>query len=71
MLYTFLTPVYYQLDQNSLNEAIKNYLKLHRDLSIHQLIVQDNERRYRAMVKYFQEEKKLKAGIKVYQYHNL
>lgn len=71
MLYTFLQPIYYQIDHDSLNEAIKNYIKLHRDLSINQLIVQDNQNRYRAMVKYFKEQERLKAGIKVYQYHDL
>ena len=30
MLYTFLQPVHYVLNADTVNEAIKNYVKFHR-----------------------------------------
>ena len=66
MLYTFLQPVQYVMNADSVNEAIKNYVKFHRFHNINQIMLKDHEKMYRASLKYFKHDGRNKVGINVY-----
>ncbi len=64
--YTFFQPVYYVMDANSVKDAIKNYVKFHRNYEITQLMMSDQEKHYKAKMKYFKHDGRNKVGINVY-----
>ncbi|VVU95444.1 hypothetical protein CPAV1605_1195 [seawater metagenome] len=64
--YTFFQPMYYVMDANSVKDAIKNYVKFHRNYEITQLMMSDQEKRYKAKLKYFKHDGRNKVGINVY-----
>ena len=66
MLYTFLQPVQYVMNADSVNEAIKNYVKFHRFHNISQIMLKDHEKMYKANLKYFKHDGRNKVGINVY-----
>ena len=66
MLYTFLQPVHYVLNADTVNEAIKNYVKFHRFHKINQIMLTDQIKHYKASLKYFKHDGRNKVGINVY-----
>jgi len=66
MLYTFLQPVQYVMNADTVNEAIKNYVKFHRFHNISQIMLKDHEKMYKANLKYFKHDGRNKVGINVY-----
>jgi len=66
MLYTFLQPVQYTMNADTVNEAIKNYVKFHRFHNISQIMLKDHEKMYKANLKYFKHDGRNKVGINVY-----
>jgi hypothetical protein len=66
MLYTFLQPVQYVLNADSVNEAIKNYVKFHRFHNINKIMLKDQMTHYKANLKYFKYDGRNKVGINVY-----
>jgi hypothetical protein len=66
MLYTFLSPTHYVMSSDTVNEAIKNYVKMNQRYRINELIVKDHQQHYKAHMKYFQKDGRNKAGISIY-----
>ncbi len=66
MSFTFLSPISYVMDSDSVHNAIKNYIKMYDYHKIDQLIVKDREQHYKAFVKYFKHDGRNKAGITYY-----
>ena len=66
MLYTFLQPVHYVLNADTVNEAIKNYVKFHRFHNINKIMLKDQMNHYKARLKYFKHDGRNKVGINVY-----
>jgi len=66
MSYTFLSPYSYVIDSDSVNNAIKNYIKMYDQYKIDQLIVKDKEQHYKAFMKYFKHDGRNKVGITYY-----
>jgi len=66
MLYTFMQPVPYVLNADTVNEAIKNYVKFHRFHNINQIMLKDQTKHYKASLKYFKYDGRNKVGINVY-----
>lgn len=64
--YTFYQPVYYVMDADSVKSAIKNYVKFHRQYEISQLMMSDQNKRYKAQMKYFKADGRNKVGINIY-----
>jgi hypothetical protein len=67
MLFQVLSPVVSTINADSLNEAIKNYVKFNHNLRINQLLIKDHQNNsYRAKVRYYVEGLTPKVGIDVY-----
>jgi hypothetical protein len=64
--YTFYQPMYYVMDANTVKDAIKNYIKFHRNYEIGQLMMGDQEKHYKAKMKYFKHDGRNKVGINVF-----
>ena len=71
MLYTFLQPVQYTMNADTVNEAIKNYVKFHRFHNINQIMLKDQMNHYKASLKYFKHDGRNKVGINVYPMNNM
>ena len=68
ILYQVIQPFQYSISANTVNEAIKNFAKIHRDLSLSQIIITDQTNHYEAKFKYFIEDGRNKVGINAYPY---
>jgi len=64
--YTFYQPIYYVMDAETVKDAIKNYVKFHRNYEITQLMMADQKQRYEAKLKYFKHDGRNKVGINIY-----
>ena len=64
--YTFFKPMYYVMDANTVKDAIKNYVKFHRNYEIGQIMMTDQMKHYKANLKYFKHDGRNKVGINVY-----
>ena len=72
MLYTVLHPMYMQLDSPNFNQAIKNYVKMNRDINITNLILQDRMNTMKqANLRYYKKNGKKKANISIMPYNNV
>ena len=70
MSFQIISPIRTTIYGDSFNEAIKNFAKLNSDLSLTNLILQnENEKEiyYKANIRYYKENDKRKIGISVYQ----
>lgn len=68
MLYQVIQPFQYSISANTVNDAIKNFAKIHRDLSLSQIIITDQTNHYEAKFKYFIKDGRNKVGINAYPY---
>lgn len=63
---TPLSPIIYSIDGDTFNEGVKNFVKLHYNLSLMNLIISDQQRHYKANMKYYKKDGKRKVGIDYY-----
>lgn len=71
MIYTVLHPMYMQLDETTFARAIKNYVKMNRNINISNLIIQDQMNNMKkANLKFYKHKGKSKANINIQPYNN-
>lgn len=63
--YQVLSPFATTIYGDSFNEAIKNYIKLNRQLNITEMIVKDQMNHYQAKMNYYKENSRNKVGINI------
>lgn len=68
MLYQVIQPFQYSISADTVNEAIKNFAKIHRSLNLSNIIITDQKNHYEAKFKYFLEDGRNKVGIDAYPY---
>lgn len=69
-LFTFHYPYTQTISSDDMSEAIKKYLKIHRQASIDRLILSDANKAYKkAMMHYFMQDGRHKVNIKVSPYN--
>lgn len=69
-IYQVLSPTIMTIDAYSLNNAIKNYVRMNRNLKIGQMVIRDKQNHYKATMKYFRQRNIDKVGINVYPLTN-
>tara|TARA_B000000557_G_C20712971_1_gene416731 strand:+ start:467 stop:868 length:402 start_codon:yes stop_codon:yes gene_type:complete len=68
ILYQVVHPFQYSISADTVNEAIKNFVKIHRNLNIANIIITDQKNNYEAKFNYFMEDGRNKVGINHYPY---
>ena len=68
LTFQVVQPFSYAISGDSLNNAIKNFVKINRGLNLTNLIIQDQSRYIDARFKYFFEDGRNKIGINTYPY---
>lgn len=68
MLYQVVQPFFYEISADSVNNAIKNFVKIHHDLNVAKIIITDQTNHYSANMKYFIEDGRNRVGINVFPY---
>ena len=58
------------INADSLNQAIKNYVKIHRNMKINKMIIKDKHKHFKAKMKYFRKSNVDKVGINIYPLPN-
>ena len=66
ILYQVVHPFQYSISADTVNEAIKNFVKIHRNLNIANIIITDQKNNYEAKFNYFMEDGRNKVGINHY-----
>tara|TARA_B100001093_G_C26841535_1_gene1020782 strand:+ start:491 stop:907 length:417 start_codon:yes stop_codon:yes gene_type:complete len=69
LVYQVVQPFSYQISGDNLNNAIKNFVKYHRDLNLTSIIIADQNRHIEAKFNYMFSEGKNKVQIKRYPYY--
>lgn len=67
--YQVVQPFFYPISADTVNEAIKNFVKIHNDINVANLIITDQKNHYQAKFKYFLEDGRNKVGINVNPFH--
>jgi hypothetical protein len=62
IVYPFQSVIY----GDSFKEAIKNFVKLNHNFQINNLILQDQNRRYKAQINYYKQDGRNKIGINMF-----
>ena len=66
--YQVVQPFYYTLTADTVNSAIKSFVKLHHDLNINSIIIKDQSKHIQANLRYFTEDGRNRVGINTYPY---
>ena len=66
MYYNIIYPTFQQIDGDTINEAIKNYIKYYQDINLTKLIIQDNNKYYNSIINYYEKNGHKKVQIKTY-----
>jgi len=66
--YQVIQPFTYQITADSMNEAIKNFVKIHHSLNLQNIIINDQVNNYQANFKYFTQDGRNRVGINTYLY---
>ena len=66
MIFQVVSPFTANIYGDSLKEAIKNYIKINRNMKVNQMIVADQSNHYQAYMKYYKEDIRNKVGINIY-----
>ena len=69
-VFTVVHPFHYTVTADTFNEAIKYFVKSHRDMNINHLIIKDQERHMEARVKKFWKDGRNFLGLNVYPVEN-
>ena len=64
-----IQPFFYTISADTMNSAIKNFVKLHHDLNINSIIIKDQSQHYQANLKYFTEDGRNRVGINTFPYN--
>jgi len=66
--YQVIQPFLYNISGNTLNEAIKNFVKIHHELNLQNIIIADQRTHYQSNLRYFYEDGRNRVGINTYPY---
>mgnify|MGYP001501309150 CR=1 FL=1 len=66
--YQVVQPFYYSISADTVNSAIKNFVKIHHDLNLNSIIIKDQSRHIQANLKYFTEDGRNRVGINTFPY---
>lgn len=68
MIFNIVHPFMLPIHAVSLNEGIKDFIKIHRFLEINDMIVQDRDKIFKANMKYLKNDTRNKVGIDIVPY---
>ena len=68
MIFNIVHPFMLPIHAVSLNEGIKDFVKIHRFLEINDMIVQDRDKMFKANMKYLKNDTRNKVGIDIVPY---
>ena len=68
ILYQVVQPFVYSISANTVNEAIKNFVKIHHNLNLNNIIITDQKNNYEANLRYFVEDGRNRVGINTFPY---
>jgi hypothetical protein len=68
MIFNIVHPFMLPIHAVSLNEGIKDFVKIHRFLEINDMIVQDRDKIFKANMKYLKNDTRNKVGIDIVPY---
>lgn len=66
MIYQILQPFAYTIDANSFHEAIKNFVKINKAISINSMIITDQQKHMKANMNYYKHDGRNKVGINMF-----
>lgn len=66
--YQVVQPFYYTISADTVNSAIKNFVKIHHDLNLNSIIIKDQSKHIQANIKYFTEDGRNRVGINTFPY---
>ena len=69
-LYTVVHPFHYTVSADSFNEAIKNFVKTHKEMNIGHLIIKDQNKHMEARIKRYWQDGRNFMGLNVYPVDN-
>jgi hypothetical protein len=70
MIYQIVSPFTDTIYGDSFKEAIKNYIKVNRNVNVSQMIVTDQTNHIQAYMKYYQQDGRNRVGINMYPISN-
>ena len=68
MIFNIVHPFMLPIHAVSLNEGIKDFVKIHRFLEINDLIIQDRDKMFKANMKYLKNDGRNKVGLDIVPY---
>ena len=68
ILYQVVQPFTYSLSANTVNDAIKQFVKIHHNLNLNKIIITDQQHNYESKLRYFIEDGRNRVGINTYPY---
>jgi hypothetical protein len=66
MIYQIVAPFVADIYGDSFKDAVKNIIKLKRDLNLNDIIIKDQTQHMQARIKYYQEDGRNKVGINMF-----
>ena len=66
MLYQIVSPFTADIYGDSFKEAVKNYLKMNRNINVSSMIITDQMNHMQAYMKYYQQDGRNRVGINMY-----
>ena len=69
-VFTVVYPFHYTVTADTFNNAIKHFVKSHRDMNINHLIIKDQQRHMEARIKKFWKDGRNFLGLNVYPVEN-
>lgn len=70
MLYQIVSPFTADIYGDSFKEAVKNYLKMNRNINVSSMIITDQMNHMQAYMKYYQQDGRNRVGINMYPIAN-
>ena len=70
MLYQIVSPFTADIYGDSFKEAVKNYLKMNRNINVSSMIITDQMNHMQAYMKYYQQDGRNRVGINMYPITN-
>lgn len=66
MIYQVVSPFSLEISADSIKEAIKNAVKIKRNINITEMIIKDQNRHIKAKLEYYQQDGRNKVGINMF-----
>ena len=70
MMYNVVYPFHYTVTADTYNEAIKNFVKVHRDMNINHIVIKDQNKYMEARVRRYYQDGRNFMGLNVYPIEN-